>query len=82
MAVAAAVRSGLVDVGLGVRSSAAALGLDFVPLEREDYDLVLRADFADGDAGRALLAVIGGEPFRAAVQRLPGYDTTRTGQRK
>jgi len=82
MAVAAAVRSGLVDVGLGVRSAAAALGLDFVPLEREDYDLVLRADFADGDAGRALLAVIGGEPFRAAVQRLPGYDTTRTGQRK
>lgn len=82
MAVAVAVRSGLVDVGLGVQSAAAALGLDFVPVEREDYDLVLRADFASSDAGQALLSVIRGEAFQAAVAKLSGYDTSRTGQEK
>ncbi len=82
MAVAVAVRSGLVDVGLGVHSAAAALGLDFVPIEREDYDLVLRADFAESEAGRRLLDVIRGEAFRGAVDGLVGYDTSRTGQAK
>jgi putative molybdopterin biosynthesis protein len=82
MAVAAAVRSGLADVGLGVHSAADALGLDFVPVEREDYDLVLRRDFAESEAGRALLEVIRSPGFRDAVSRLAGYDTTRTGQTK
>lgn len=82
MSVAVAVRSGLVDVGLGVKSAAAALGLDFVPVEREDYDLVLREDFARSDSGRALLEVLRGEAFRTAVGALSGYDTSRTGQQK
>ncbi len=82
MAVAVAIRSGLVDVGLGVRAAAAALGLDFVPIEREDYDLVFRKDFAESASGEQLLAVIRGEAFREAVGRLEGYDTTRTGQVK
>ncbi len=79
MAVAIAVRSGLADVGMGVRSAAAALGLGFVPLEREDYDLVLHAEFAESAAGRALLEVIRSPGFAQAVERLPGYDTARTG---
>ncbi len=82
MSVAVAVGSGLVDVGLGVQSAAVALGLDFVPIDREDYDLVLRADFAESEAGRALLSVIRGEAFRAAVEKLSGYETSRTGQKK
>ena len=82
MSVAVAVRSELVDVGLGVKSAAAALGLDFVPIEREDYDLVLRADFAESAAGHALLSVIRGDAFRAAVAKLSGYDTARSGERK
>jgi putative molybdopterin biosynthesis protein len=79
MAVAVAVRSGLADAALGVKSAAVALGLDFVPIEREDYDLVLREDFAASDMGRALLAVIRSAAFRDAVARLAGYDTSRTG---
>lgn len=82
MAVAAAVRSGLADVGLGVRAAAAALSLDFVPIEREDYDLVLRADFAETEAGRGLLDAIRSEDFRRAAAELPGYDTARAGEVK
>lgn len=82
MAVAVTVASGLADCGLGVRSAAVALGLDFVPVEREDYDLVLRRDFADSAAGRALLDVVRSKEFARAVARLGGYDTRRTGTEK
>lgn len=79
MAVAVTVASGLADCALGVRSAAVALGLDFVPVEHEDYDLVLRRDFADSASGRLLLEVIRSKEFAGAVGRLGGYDTRRTG---
>jgi putative molybdopterin biosynthesis protein len=81
-AAAEAVRSGLADAGLGVAAAAAALGLDFVPIEREDYDLVLREDFAASAVGEAFLAALRSEAFRASLAALPGYDARRTGQEK
>jgi putative molybdopterin biosynthesis protein len=82
MAVAVAVASGLVDTGLGIKSAAVALGLDFVPIEREDYDLVFRKEFFDSDMGQKLVAVIRSDAFKQAVEKLAGYNTTKTGTRK
>ena len=82
MAVAAAVASGLADAGLGVRSAAAALGLGFVPVEREEYDLVFHRDFFESEMGQHLVAVIRSAAFKRAVERLDGYDTTSTGRLK
>lgn len=79
---AVAVRSGLVDVGLGVHAAAAALGLDFVPIGSEDYDLVLREDFAASPAGQLLIEVLRSDSLRDAIHSFPGYDTTRTGTEK
>jgi len=82
MAVAVAIASGLADCGLGIRSAAAALDLDFVPIENEEYDLLLRADFADSQMGEKLLAAIRSEDFRKAVHALGGYDPSRSGTEK
>lgn len=82
MAVAVAVASGLADCGLGIRSAAAALGLGFVPIENEEYDLLLRSDFADSPIGEKLLAAIRSADFKKAVRDLAGYDTTRSGIEK
>lgn len=79
MAVAVAVASGLADCGLGVRSAANALGLDFIPVEKEEYDLVLRRDFYTSDTGQALVAAMRAESFRDAVGQLGGYDVSRSG---
>lgn len=79
MAVAVAIASGLADCGLGIRSAANALGLDFIPVEKEEYDLVFRRDFYDSDAGRALMAAMRSDSFREAVTRLGGYDVSRSG---
>ena len=79
MAVAVAVASGLADTGLGVKSAAKALGLDFVPVEREDYDLVFLKDFFNNETGQKLCEVIRSTAFKRAVEALGGYDTKKTG---
>ena len=43
LAVASAVTTGNADAGLGVYAAARAFGLDFVPIAKERYDLVLLA---------------------------------------
>ncbi len=58
MAVAVAIASGLADTGLGIKSAAKALGLDFVPIEREEYDLVFLKEFYHGELGQKLATVI------------------------
>ena len=47
LAVAAAVASGSADVGIGVKAAAVAMGLDFLLLEGERYDLVIPDHFLD-----------------------------------
>ena len=80
LAVAAAVAGGKADVGLGILSPARALGLDFVPLLTEQYDLVTPKEFYEGDLLQPLLTVVRGDEFRREVDALGGYDTTTIGQ--
>ena len=80
MAVAVAVASGLADTGLGIRSAADALDLDFIPVGDEQYDLLLRRSFHESAAGEALLAVLRSDEFKLAIQSLGGYDTAATGE--
>ena len=80
MAVAVAVSSGVADTGLGIRAAAQALGLDFVPLEREPYELVFPAETMSSPATQALLEVIGTDEFRKAAEALGGYDASQSGR--
>ncbi|ADW18241.1 molybdopterin molybdochelatase [Desulfobulbus propionicus DSM 2032] len=80
MAVAVAVLSGKVDTGLGIKSAANALGLDFVPLVEERYDLLLPGELFDTPMIQAVLTVINTADFRQAVEALGGYSTRETGR--
>jgi len=75
--VALCVASGAADAGLGVRAAATALGLHFVPLLWEEYDLVL----AESALARAepLLEAVTDQAVRAAQAQLGGYDLAGTG---
>jgi putative molybdopterin biosynthesis protein len=79
LAVAAAVASGVADCGLGVLAAARALGLDFVPLADERYDLVIPQVYYEGSLLAPLLDLLNDANFRAAVAALPGYDTEPMG---
>ena len=79
LAVAAAVASGAADVGLGILAAARALGLDFVPLFDEQYQLVIPRQHYDSDLLAPLLDVIRGGAVKAQIEALGGYDVTRMG---
>ena len=80
LAVAAAVSGGSANAGLGILSAARALGLDFVPLFDEEYDLVIPQEHYRSRLLQPLLALLGDAEFRAAVDALGGYDVTRMGE--
>jgi putative molybdopterin biosynthesis protein len=80
LAVAASVASGRADAGLGVLAAARALGLDFVPVAREPYDLVLDQTMLEDSVLRPFWKLIASQEFRSAVEALGGYDTTETGK--
>lgn len=81
MGVAANVKNGGADCGLGVYAAAKALGLDFVPLARERYDLVLPEVALEEPRVRELLEVVTSESFLSRVGALGGYETPWSGQR-
>jgi putative molybdopterin biosynthesis protein len=80
MAIGVAVASGLADTGLGVRAAAHALGLDFIAVGEEQYDLLFLREFFDSDRGKRLMQVICGKSFKEAVEALGGYDANRAGE--
>jgi putative molybdopterin biosynthesis protein len=79
-AVAAAVQSGRADVGLGIQAAARALKLDFIPLLKERYDLVMPRRFYESALLQPLLEAINSPEFKAQVDKLGGYDTSSTGK--
>lgn len=78
--VAASVKSGAADVGLGVLSAANALGLDFIPWREERYDLCIPAEHTDHPGVSAILDLIVMDDFKSQVTALGGYDTRDTGK--
>jgi putative molybdopterin biosynthesis protein len=80
MAVAAAVLSGAADTGLAVFSAAQALGLDFIPVAKERYDLAIPQEFYDLPLLQALLGIIREDKdFRDQLIAMGGYDVSEMG---
>jgi len=80
MAVAVNVLTGAADCGLGIYAAAKALGLDFQPLARERYDLILPTASLDDPRIQTLRRVIGAAQFQERMRALGGYDTPLTGR--
>jgi putative molybdopterin biosynthesis protein len=80
MAVAANVKSGTADVGLGILAAAKALALDFIPLTPERYDLVVPQATFEDPRFQELLEVIRSPEFHTAAEALGGYDLKDCGQ--
>ncbi|NPA95663.1 MAG: molybdopterin biosynthesis protein [Thermodesulfobacteria bacterium] len=80
MAVAVSILSGKADAGLGILSAAKALGLDFIPVVEERYDLLVLKELLEQPPVRMLLECIEEEQFKETVEGLGGYDTRDTGK--
>lgn len=81
MAVAAAVLSGSADTGLAVLSAAQALGLDFIPVAKERYDIAVPIEFYESPLLAPLFDIIRNDrEFREAIVLMGGYDTSEMGK--
>jgi putative molybdopterin biosynthesis protein len=72
-AVAAAVRTGTADAGLGLEAAAILNGLDFIPVAEERYDFLVPARALQAEFGWALRKALASDSFAAALRSLPGY---------
>lgn len=78
--VAAAVAAGAADCGLGILAAARALGLDFVPVTREEYELCIPLEHWDHPGVQALRALLEDPAFRREAEALGGYDLQDAGR--
>lgn len=63
LAMAAEVNSDAGGAGLGIYPAAKAMGLDFVPVADEEYDLLMTRSFYESDSGKQLLEMIQSAAF-------------------
>lgn len=73
-AAAEAVARGEADVAVGIAVAAEQAELDFVPLFRERYDLVMTEDSYETDEVTQLIDRLHTKKYRTDVSRITGYD--------
>lgn len=79
LAVAAAVEAGDADAGLGVFSAANMMGLDFIPVCNEEYDLAIPEEYLELEIVKEFIETIKSGQFKAKLDELGGYNYSNTG---
>ena len=77
--VASAISNKRVDAGLGIYSAAKAFKLDFIPLIKERYDLIIPEKYIKSDKIKKLLEIIKTNKFKEKATELGGYDLSQCG---
>lgn len=80
MDVAIEVLSGRVDAGLAVRPVAALLGLEFIPIRWERFDLLIPKDRFFEKGVQLFLGLLHERGFREVANQLEGYDLSISGK--
>ena len=81
LAIASKVARGEADVGLGIEKVAMQfVNLDFIPLQKERYDLVIRQEDLERPQFQALMSILKYPSFRNEVMGIGGYDISRMGE--
>ena len=81
LAVASAVSRGDADVGMGnEKSSLQVRGVDFIPLQKERYELVIKKEDLQKPPFAAVLEILNSTAFQAELQGLGDYDLAETGR--
>jgi molybdenum cofactor synthesis domain-containing protein len=79
MNIAMAVASGAADTGLGIHTAAEALSLDFIPVTRERYDLIIPCACLSDEKMQLLLEIIRSNEFKEKAVAMGGYEVHETG---
>jgi putative molybdopterin biosynthesis protein len=80
VAVAATIATGRADAGVGVRAAATRFGLEFIPLHRERYWLLVHQRALKEQRLEQFRAALAGPALARLARRLGGYDVTGAGE--
>ena len=80
MEVALDVFSGSADVGVGIMAAARMLGLDFVPLAKERFDLAIPTGSFSAEPVKALRKTLNSDDFKKSIAEMGGYEVRDTGK--
>ena len=75
-----AVLSGVADTGIATAAVSSLLGLDFVPITRERFDMILDQSVFFQKGIQALMETLTGESFKTRVENLGNYDFRSSGK--
>jgi excisionase family DNA binding protein len=75
-----AVLSGEADTGIATAAVSTLLGLDFVPITRERFDMICDQSVFFQKGVQALVEVLNGDLFRKRVEKLQSYDFRSAGR--
>ncbi|XJZ27561.1 substrate-binding domain-containing protein [Bacillota bacterium Lsc_1132] len=79
LSVASAISAGIADVGVGIEKAAKIVGIDFVPLITERYDLVILKNSESEQLISTVKAILSSRQFQSELNSLGDYDTSQTG---
>ncbi len=74
------IAAGRADAGPGIRAVAGMLGLDFIPLRWERYDLLVTKERFFDPGVQLFLGLLPEERFRTLADSLDGYDVSMSGK--
>lgn len=81
LAVAAAVSKGEADIGVGTKKVALSIrGIDFIPLQEESYDLVIKKHNMPREPYRRLVEILQSPEFQEEFRFVNGYDIADMGK--
>jgi len=81
LAVASSVSGGEADVAVGIEKIARQVdNIDFIPLKKERYDLVVKKEHINSHEVSAMMNIINSAAFKQEFANIGGYDTSGIGK--
>ena len=68
------------DVGVGIESVAKMVNVDFIPLIKEHYDLVILKTKENVELVKVIKEAVTSSEYRSQLEQLNGYDLKMTGK--
>ncbi|MEN1938363.1 helix-turn-helix transcriptional regulator [Paenibacillus sp. 102] len=80
LGVASQIANGKADVGVGAEKIAQIVNVDFIPLMKEQYDLVILKNKENEQLIEAVKEILQSTEFQNELRAIGGYDISKTGQ--
>ncbi len=81
LAIASTVARGGADIGIGNEKSGLQVkGIDFIPLQMERYDLVIKKEDIEKAPFQAVLEILRSQEFKMELEGIGGYDLAEMGK--